>query len=69
MHDGTEDASKRVVDGGRQIYSNGYGLGAFIPHEALGYNASKNCQYLKDDCLVFRVSVDVPSYKPWLQCL
>ncbi len=30
------------------------------------FNTTKNCQYLKDDCLVFRISVNVPSYK--LQC-
>ena len=65
-HDGTEDCSKRVIDG--EMSSHAQGVDAFIPHGDLGHNATKNCQYLKDDCLVFRISVDVPSYKPWLQC-
>ena len=33
----------------------------------LDYNADKNTQYLKEDTLVFRVSVQVPDYKPWLE--
>ncbi len=65
-HDGTQDYSKRVIDGERSNKANG--APAFICHGYLGYNATKNCQYLQDDCLVFRISVDVPSYKPWLQC-
>ncbi len=65
-HDGTRNSSKRVTD--RERSSNGSGVPAFIPHGDLGFNATKNCQYLKDDCLVFRISVDVPSYKPWLLC-
>ncbi len=65
-HDG-----KRVIDQERS--NEGFSVPAFIPHgdlgfNDLGFNATKNCQYLKDDCLVFRISVDVPSYKPWLLC-
>lgn len=33
----------------------GGGYHQFIAHRELGYNASKNCQYLKFDCLRFRV--------------
>ena len=66
MHDGTEDGSKRVID--RERSNNGTGEQDFIPHGDLEHNATKNCQYLQDDCLVFRISVDVSSYKPWLQC-
>ena len=65
-HDGTQDCSKRVIDGERS--SEVQGVQDFISHEDLGHNAIKNCQYLQDDCLVFRISVDVLSYKPWLQC-
>ena len=65
-HDGTVDGSKIVIDQERSDTARG--VQAFIPHEDLGHNATKNCQYLQDDCLVFRISVDVPSYKPWLQC-
>ena len=66
IHDGTRNSSKRVINEERS--SNGSGEQAFISHKDLGHNATKNCQYLLDDCLVFRISVDVPSYKPWLQC-
>ncbi|XP_064398220.1 TNF receptor-associated factor 5-like [Halichondria panicea] len=65
-HNGTQISSKRVIDQERS--SNGSGVHAFIPHGDLGHNTTKNCQYLQDDYLVFRISVDVPSYKPWLQC-
>ena len=40
----------------------------FISYKNLAQSGSKNCQYLKDDCLVFRVHVEMHSYKPWLQC-
>ncbi len=57
------EASQRVVDGER-----GTGRGhKHIFHRDLHYNADNNTQYLKDDTLVFRVSVQVPDYKPWLE--
>ncbi len=57
---GDDLASQRVVDGEeRGRFSHAY--------HRLNYNASKNAQYLKDDTLVFRVSVQVPDYKPWLE--
>ena len=62
---GTENASKRVT--GQERSGSGFGVG-FIPHIGLGFNAAKSCQYLKDDCLVFCIYAEVPSYKPWLQC-
>ncbi len=69
-YDGTEDSSKRVID--RERSRKAQGVQDFIPHGDphgdLGQNDTKNCQYLLDDCLVFRISVDVLSYKPWLQC-
>ena len=47
--------------------STGWGHRCYISHSYLGYNAAKNCQYLKDDCLYFRISVDTKSSsKPWL---
>ena len=47
--------------------STGYGYHCHIPHSELSYNAAKNCQYLKDDCLYFRVKVDARiTSKPWL---
>ena len=57
------DASKRVESGRG---TSGWGYSQFIPHTELEYKSDKNCQYLKDDILVFRVSVDIPDYKPWL---
>ena len=57
--------SGRVVEGQR---ATGLGKNTFIPHTELDYNPDKNCQYLKDDTLVFRVSVEVPDRKPWLEC-
>ena len=43
------------------LYSASSGAGGgcqqFIAHSELGYNATKNCQYLKFDCLHFRVRV------------
>ncbi len=40
---------------------------AFISYADLDYNADENTQYLEDDTLVFRVSVQVPEYKPRLE--
>ncbi len=58
----------RPPDGGRN--SQGYGWSKFIPHTGLAYTSSNNCQYLKDDCLYFRVTkVDLNptnTIKPWL---
>ncbi len=62
---GDQEVSKRVVDNER---GSGYGYWQFISHATLNYNASTNTQYLKDDTLVFRVSVEVPNHKPWLDC-
>ena len=33
----------------------GRGFSQFIPHKALDHNSDNNCQYLKNDCLFFRV--------------
>jgi hypothetical protein len=57
--------SQRIVTEERS--SAGIGHQYYISHSALGYNAAKNCQYLKDDCLYFRISVSASSSsKPWL---
>ena len=64
--DGTEDGSKRVTD--RERTYDDCGIEKFIPHNELRYNPPKNCQYLKNGCLVFRIYAKVNSYKPWLQC-
>ena len=55
----------RVVN--EETSSSGWGHAHYIAQSDLGYNAAKNCQYLKDDCLYFRISVDTKgSSKPWL---
>ena len=50
-----ENISGRVVKGERA--TNGWGKPLFIPHTQLHRNRGKNCQYLRNDTLVFRVSV------------
>ena len=52
-------SSTRVTEGERGL---GRGYNKFITHSKLQEN------YLVDDTLFFRVSVDVPNYKPWLEC-
>ena len=61
-----DEVSGRVVKGERATY--GWGKPQFIPHTQLDHNPDNNCQYLKDDTLIFRISVQVPDYKPWLEC-
>lgn len=39
----------------------------FISLDELGYDPDSNTQYLKDDTLYFRMSVEA-DYKPWLMC-
>ena len=46
----------------------GMGRPKFIPHSMLTHNSENGTQYLKDDTLYFRVSVDMPEHKPWLEC-
>ena len=47
--------------------TNGWGAPQFISHTDLGLNSSTNTQYLMNDTLYFRVSVNVHSKtKPWL---
>ena len=57
--------SLRVVEGERRA---GYGRSQFISHTDLTHQPDRSCQYLLNDTLVFRVSVQVnnPHPKPWL---
>ena len=59
------DHNQRVVDG---AINTGWGIRKYIAHSKLDYTTDKNCQYLKNDALVFRVLVDLPEHKPWLEC-
>ena len=45
-----------------------WGYYRFIPHSELFHGPYYNTQYLKDDTLYFRVSVEVSGHKPWLEC-
>ena len=47
--------SSRVKEGGHGE-EEGWGLKRFIGHSDLSYNSVKNRQYLKDDCLCFRLT-------------
>ena len=44
-----------------------WGYQQFIRHSALDYDAVNNTQYLKDNTLYFRMSVEPADHKPWLQ--
>jgi TNF receptor-associated factor 4 len=60
-----EIVSQRVVDEERS--NLGLGWPQYISHSDLGHNRDKNCQYLKDDRLHFKISVDTESSStPWL---
>ncbi len=48
--------------------SNAKGCLKYIPHFELFYDSASNTQYLKDDTLYFRISVEVSDHKPWLEC-
>ena len=59
------DDVKRVEHGDRA--STGYGYPKHILQSSLDYQARFNRQFLKDDCLYFRMTVDCKSTpKPWL---
>ena len=47
---------------------NSLGYPEFAPHSRLSHDPVNNTQYLKDDTLYFRVSVEVKGCKPWLEC-
>ena len=55
--DVTEDTSGRVTAGEK---ANGWGFSKFIPYQDLSYKGDKNCQYLKDNTLFFRVDCFEP---------
>ena len=48
------DLANRVVT--RERAPNGKGTIKFLPHSELGHDSAKNRQFLKDDCLCFRVN-------------
>ncbi len=67
----THLASKRVVDD--EIASFGFGIDQFIGNTEIELGLvprvlSTNSEFLRNDAIIFRVSVQVPSYSPWLEC-
>ncbi len=50
------------------INAGGSGRVEYIPDSELSRNSATNTQYLKDDTLYFRISVEVSDHKPWLEC-
>eukprot|EP00731_Ephydatia_muelleri_P021547 Em0014g138a len=63
-----EKHNSRVVKGIRSHC--GLGEERFLPHTVLGHNPTRPCQYLKDNCLYFRVSEvsEDKSNCSWLTC-
>lgn len=51
--DGLSAHCQRVMS--RAVSRSGIWCFQFIPHKKLSYDADKKCQYLKDDCVFFRV--------------
>ena len=57
-----DEYSDRVLSSEKR---DGRGYSEFISHTDL----AKQSQYLKDDTLIVRVSVEVPDYKQYLECI
>ena len=53
-----KECNRRVTEGERG--KEGWGYDQFISHQDLIYNVGKNCQYLKDNTLFFRVDCFEP---------
>ena len=53
--DTTPDGCAARVTDGEQSQSQGLGRPEFLPHSKLGLSVANNHQYLKDDCLIFRI--------------
>ena len=45
-----------------------WGYDKFFSHDELFHDSSSNTQYLMNDSLYFRVTVEVDNHKPWLDC-
>ena len=58
------DYGQRVLKHNRAPAGHGYGHRKYISHSLLDYDLTKYCQYLKDDCLYFRLRAT--NSKQWL---
>ena len=63
-HETPDDCKSRKEE--EEEDTGGWGTDQFIPHTDLGLNSSTNTQYLMNDTLYFRVSVNAHSTKLWL---
>ena len=62
--------SKRVLDDQIKIGElRDWGKFKFISHDSLDYQPAINCQYLKDDSLIFRVYIEISHHKYSLECM
>ena len=60
------ESNRRVVEGERSL---GLGHPAYIAYDELDFDTTKNCQYLNDDSLYFKIEVQTTKgMKPWLTC-
>ena len=65
-----QECSKRVFDDQLKIGKlKDWGKFKYISYDSLDYQPAINCQYLKDDSLIFRVFVEIPNHKSWLECM
>ena len=62
-----QDVLELTAEDDAQAGDEGWGIHRFISRHALNHNPIKNTQYLKDDTLHFRMSVEPANHKPWLQ--
>ena len=56
------------MDEAKVSVGHDWGYHKCISHSKLAYDQVKHTEYLKDDTLYFRVSLDVPDHKSWLEC-
>ena len=68
LQDNNHHSMNIRFDACRNLGSNLYGYTKFLSHSSLGLNPATNTQYLLDDALYFRVSVEMDFRKPWLVC-
>lgn len=73
LKDDNHHKRKLLIEPKNHVHAGGgkndsYGYGKFVDNAKLEPNQSKSIQYLKDDTLYFRVSINVHNHKNWLEC-
>ena len=64
----TIDLLNQLEDKNHHMWSGKKSSVNLIRHSMLEHDQKRNVQYLKDDTLYFRVTMDIPNHKPWLEC-